>query len=151
MKIDFKNMKVDDVQRVHEIEKASFTTPWSKQSIIKEITENKLSRYKILTVDDNIIGYYGLWIVHDEAHVMNIAIDPDYRSQGYGTMLFENLIETAIKEGVKRVTLEVRRSNEHAINLYEKFGFEASAIRKGYYRDVGEDALIMWLVIEDME
>lgn len=151
MKIDFKNMKVDDVTRVHEIEKASFTTPWSRQSIIKEITENKLSRYKVLTLDDHIIGYYGLWIVADEAHVMNIAIDPDYRSQGYGTKLFENLIETAIAEGVKRVTLEVRRSNEHAINLYEKFGFEASAIRKGYYRDVGEDALIMWLVIEDME
>lgn len=124
-------MKVEDIQRVHEIEKASFTTPWSKQSILKEITENKLSRYKVLTLDDYIIGYYGLWIVHDEAHVMNIAIDPDYRSQGYGTLLFENLIEMAVSEGVKRVTLEVRRSNEHAINLYEKFGFGSFCNQKG--------------------
>lgn len=149
MGIEFRDMEIDDVAMVYEIEKKSFATPWTKQSLMTEISENKLARYKLMCKDSEIIGYFGVWIVDDEAHIMNIAIKPEYRRQGYGDLLFQELLNTAENEDVKRVTLEVRKSNEAAINLYEKHGFEACAIRKDYYRDLGEDAYIMWLEIED--
>lgn len=149
MGINFRNMELDDINRVYEIEKLSFTTPWSKKSLQTEISDNKLSKYIVMELDDYIIGYYGLWIVDREAHVMNVAIDPNYRSKGYGSCLIENMIELVRDSEVNRMTLEVRRQNEVAINLYEKYGFETSAIRKGYYRDTGEDALIMWMELEE--
>ncbi len=149
MGINFRSMKLDDINRVHEIEKSSFATPWSKKSLLTEITNNKLSKYVVMELDDFIIGYYGLWIVDNEAHVMNIAIDPEFRSKGYGNELLKNMIALSSSSGVNRITLEVRRNNKVAISLYEKYGFEASAIRKGYYRDNGEDALIMWMELEE--
>ncbi|MDO5689322.1 MAG: ribosomal protein S18-alanine N-acetyltransferase [Tissierellia bacterium] len=151
MEVHFRPMEEADVPQVHEIEKRSFTTPWSRQGILKEITENKLAKYLVMidTQSNAIIGYFGLWVVGDEGHIMNIAIHEDYRGKGLGNLLLDQLIGLAKEHAVNRLTLEVRRTNEVAIGLYEKHGFEVSAIRKGYYRDVGEDAYIMWLELEE--
>lgn len=145
MEIFLRDMTLEDVDRVHEIEKESFKTPWSRDSIQKEISENALSHYRVLVKDGLIIGYFGLWIVAGEGHVMNLALEKASRSQGFGNLLMEDLIKLARDNDVKKVTLEVRKGNASALGLYEKFGFEISAVRKNYYSDYGDDAYIMWL------
>ncbi|MDR2610639.1 MAG: ribosomal protein S18-alanine N-acetyltransferase [Clostridiales Family XIII bacterium] len=94
--------------------------------------------------DPLLVGYAGLWVVLDEGHITNVAVDPDYRRQGIAAMLLLKLLEAAREKGAKRFTLEVKRSNAAAIALYERFGFRAAGSRKGYYEEDGEDAVIMW-------
>jgi [ribosomal protein S18]-alanine N-acetyltransferase len=142
-------MKKEDIASVYEVEKASFPTPWSMDAFESELASNHLAHYIVIEVNDTIVGYGGFWSIIDEAHITNIAINPSYRGKKLGEYLVKNLMEFAIELGAEMMTLEVRISNIVAQNLYKKFGFEEKGIRKGYYSDNGEDALIMWVNMND--
>ncbi|WP_226679454.1 ribosomal protein S18-alanine N-acetyltransferase [Mesobacillus jeotgali] len=143
--ITFRNMTVDDLDQVMEVEVNSFTIPWSREAFFNELTKNQFARYLIVEVDQKVVGYCGVWIIIDEAHITNIALLPEYRGLKLGEALMAKVMELAREMGALRVTLEVRVSNERAQNLYRKFGFEEGAIRKQYYTDNMEDALVMWV------
>lgn len=121
----------------------SFPITWSRESFENELS-NKYARY-VVAVDDNIVvGFGGMWIIIDEAHVTNIAVHPEYRGCGIGSQLMESLLNICRLENVSGITLEVRSSNFRAQNLYRKYGFVHEGIRKSYYEDNKEDAIIMW-------
>ncbi|GAA0122537.1 MAG: ribosomal protein S18-alanine N-acetyltransferase [Clostridium argentinense] len=128
---------------VQEISALSFPIPWSLQSIEKELT-NKFARYVTLKMDDTVIGFGGMWVIFEEAHITNIAIHPDYRKMGYSHIIVDSLESICKSEGVTAMTLEVRASNIAAQKLYENHGFKVEGVRKGYYEDNREDGLIMW-------
>lgn len=137
-------MKKEHIEDVLKIEELSFSIQWSREAFIQEVMHNKLARYLVIIEDDRVIAYGGMWFILDEAHITNIAVHPDYRGKGKGRQLVAALIDLANKEGIEQLTLEVRRSNYVAISLYESFNFETIGIRKGFYFDNKEDALIMW-------
>lgn len=137
-------MELRDVDAVWEIEKLSFKTPWSKESFIEEIKAKDRARYVVAELGDTVVGYGGMWLIIDEAHITNIAVHPDYRKQKIGKRIVEKMIAVASSEGITSLTLEVRVSNTAAIKLYKDLDFQEVAIRKGYYADTNEDALIMW-------
>ena len=137
-------MTVDDVDAVHAIEVECFRTPWSKASFYREVTENACARYMVVREDGVAIAYAGVWFVLDEGHITNIAVRSDRRGMGYGEMVTRALIQLAADSGMNWMTLEVRRSNTPAINLYHKLGFIDVGYRKRYYENT-EDALIMAL------
>jgi ribosomal-protein-alanine N-acetyltransferase len=138
-------MQIEDLEAVLEIEEASFPTPWSRNSFLYELTENQRAIYLVAKNEFNkVIGYIGMWIVFDEGHITNVAAHPLYRRQGVGKALLNELIAVARKNGVQYLTLEVRRSNLSAQDLYLKIGFVHMGVRRKYYLDNREDALIMW-------
>jgi len=139
-----RQMTLEDVDGVLAIEKASFTTPWSRGAFIKEVTENKLAYYTVAELEGEIAGYAGVWLIVDEGHITNIAVAPKYRGRNLGKKILEKLIQELKNRKILRVTLEVRASNDVAINLYKSYGFIVLGRRPGYYTDNGEDALIMW-------
>ena len=140
--ITIRRMKITDVDAVHGIELATFPTPWSRKDFVKETTDNACARYLVAEKEGQVVGFAGAWIVLDEAHVTNIAVTKDLRGQGIGRRLTESLMQYAANLGVVYATLEVRRSNEVAKALYQSLGFEYVGVRKRYYVDNGEDALI---------
>lgn len=144
-----RNMTLDDIEDVSQIERDSFANPVSKESFKKEITENDLARYFVIEDGDIIVGYFAYWLVDGQAHILNIAVARAYRNKGYGNLLIKAMIEEAKKEGSTKLSLEVRKSNLIARHLYDKYGFVQYGIRKDYYRDPREDAYIMWLDIEE--
>ena len=137
-------MTPEDVDAVHAIECASFRTPWSRESILRDITENDCARYMVLREDGVAMAYAGVWFVLDEGHITNIAVHPDRRGIGYGEKVTRAMIQLAADSGMNWMTLEVRRSNQAAINLYHKLGFIDVGYRKRYYENT-EDALTMAL------
>ncbi|HHV79382.1 MAG TPA: ribosomal protein S18-alanine N-acetyltransferase [Firmicutes bacterium] len=137
-------MRLKDLDRVLEIEKLCYPTPWSKQSFLTELVQNEYAHYIVCQVEGKLVGYAGMWVILDEAHVTNVAVHPDYRGKGLGRLLMNELIERAKSRGARKMTLEVRKSNTVAQGLYSSLGFEARGIRKGYYSDTHEDAIIMW-------
>lgn len=126
------------------IEKASNGAPWSERSFRNEL-EHRHGRFLVAIADGNVVGYGGVWLVVDEAHVTNLAIDPAYRRRGIGKRLMAALLDSAREAGMVCSTLEVRTGNLAAIELYRGLGYRDVAIRKGYYPDNREDALVMWL------
>lgn len=138
------DMSLSHLDEVILVEKLSFKTPWSRDALEYEVKRNKCAKYRVILKDGRVIGYGGMWAMLDEAHITNIAIHPEYRGYGYGSILLEDMIDTAKRNGIKDMTLEVRVNNSSAIGLYKKYGFTEVAIRKGYYQDTGEDAIIMW-------
>ncbi|WP_274649106.1 ribosomal protein S18-alanine N-acetyltransferase [Paenibacillus humicola] len=147
-RVVFRSMTLADIPRVLDIEREAFTSPWSGEAFVNELTNNHFARYMVMDLDGDIIGYGGMWTIMDEAHVTNIAVRSDYRGRGLGEKLLTELQRTAVFFGSARMTLEVRVSNEIAQRLYRKLGFEPSGIRPGYYSDNQEDALIMWAELE---
>lgn len=144
-------MQESDLERIMEIEQASFSTPWSPHAFISELKDNEYARYFCLELDEEIIGYMGLWFILEEGHITNVAIAPEYRGNRSGEVLMRSVIQTMVKEGMERMTLEVRASNSPAKRLYECLGFVTAGVRKGYYSDNREDALIMWLDLEQKQ
>ena len=132
---------IDDIVRIEE---ASFSTPWTRKSITMEIEQNTLAHYYVVEDTFGVVGYGGFWKIGEEAHINNIAIDPENRQQGYGKKLMETLIEESKKLGIQGMTLEVRPSNVAALKLYASFDFYRGGIRKGYYTDTKEDGWILW-------
>ena len=137
-------MTAADVDAVCAIEEATFARPWSRASIENELT-NSCARYVVLRRSGETVGYAGMWLVIDEAHVTTVAIRKDLRGQGLGEKLMRALIQLAADSGMIWMTLEVRRSNAAAQGLYRKLGFVDVGWRKRYYEDNGEDALLMGL------
>lgn len=135
-----------DIEGVFKVEVASFTTPWSKGAFESEIYDNELTYYLVAvdTESKEVIGYAGMWIIVDEAHITNIAIMPEFRGQGLGEKVLKGLMSEAKARGATSMTLEVRRSNVIAQRLYNKLGFTKRGVRPKYYTDTKEDALIMW-------
>jgi ribosomal-protein-alanine N-acetyltransferase len=125
-----------------EIEHLCFPTPWSRAAFLQEIHYSK-SVFKTLRIGGRLVGYGGFWHVLDEIHISNIAIHPDYRGRGYGRSLLIHLLEEAVSQGTTMASLEVRRSNIIAQNLYEAFEFKVIAVRKNYYTIENEDAFVM--------
>jgi ribosomal-protein-alanine N-acetyltransferase len=144
MNINVDLMKEEDIDSVLEISSLSFSIPWSKDSYVQELT-NPIARYLVAKIDDKVVGFVGTWIVLDESHITNIAIHPNYRKQGIGSSLLEAFLKYCKSQGCIAFTLEVRNSNKAARTLYEKYSFKQEGIRKGYYEDTKEDAIIMWL------
>jgi ribosomal-protein-alanine N-acetyltransferase len=137
-------MTPGDVDAIVEIEKLSFSTPWSRSALLSELRYPRQAVYLVARVKGRVVGYVGMWTVGNEGHITNIAVHPDYRGKGVGTRLLSFLIAVARSRDINALTLEVRQSNVRARKLYERMGFVASGIRTGYYCDNNEDAIIMW-------
>ena len=137
-------MKLDDIDAVQEVERASFPVPWPANAFRHELTQNKNAHYIIAKEGDHVVGYAGLWLSLDEAHVTTFAVLPDYRRRKIGERMLLSLFDRAEKLGAEWLTLEVRASNLPAQRLYEKYGFRPAGIRRRYYSDNNEDAIIMW-------
>lgn len=143
-KFNIESMTAQDVEEVWEIEKRCFPLPWSRESFILEIEKNQCARYFVAKQDGKVVGYGGMWLVLDEAHITNVAIHPEFRRRGIGEAIMRALMKKAASMNIEGMTLEVRASNYVAQSLYKKLGFQEGGIRKGYYSDNHEDALIMW-------
>ena len=138
-----RRMRLADVPKVHAIELSTFASPWSVQSFEDEMNQNACARYLVTEQDGEIIAYAGAWMVFEEGHITNIAVKPEVRGQGVGKELTRALLQYAANLGVQYMTLEVRVSNLKARDMYQKLGFVELGVRKRYYEDNGEDALLM--------
>lgn len=136
-------MTLADVDAAHEIERLSFATPWPAYAFEQELRGNRLARYLVARAGDELVGFAGMWMMVDDAHVTTISVHPRWRRRGVARQLMLDLTELAIAIGARRLTLEVRPSNAAAHGLYREFGFEVVGRRPGYYSDDGEDALVM--------
>jgi len=148
MRIAIEPLAAADAGAVYAVERECFSVPWSLDALTRELTENKIAVYMAAVKYDGaeraVIGYCGMWHIVTEGHITNIAVLPEYRRMGVGTMLLSRLLAIAAEKQMLGVTLEVRMGNAGAMRLYNKFGFKAEGIRKRYYDDTGEDAVIMW-------
>src|SRR6266540_287704 len=137
------SMTLDDVDAIQAIERASFSTPWPAHAYRQEIQTNRLAHYLVIRTGDQIVGYAGLWMLVDEAHLTTFAIEPRWRRRGLGARLLLAVMDLALDRRASEATLEVRLTNLPARRLYEKFGFRPVGIRPRYYTDNHKDALIM--------
>ena len=134
-------MTIDDVDEVANIEKEVFKSPWPKEYFIDEIN-NEFAYYYVLKEEDKIIGYAGMWLMFENCDLTTIGINKEHQGNKYGEKLLNFMIKDAINKECEFMHLEVRVSNLKARNLYQKFGFLETRIRKGYYED-GEDCIDM--------
>ena len=136
-------MTLADLPAVHAIEQASFTTPWPPHAYRSELETNRLATYIVARLDDDVVGYAGMWLMLDEAHITTFAVHPGWRRRRIGERLLLTLLDVAVSRRAREATLEVRLSNLAARRLYEKYGFRPVGLRPRYYSDDNEDALIM--------
>jgi [ribosomal protein S18]-alanine N-acetyltransferase len=136
-------MRVDDLEAVHDIERESFTTPWPPHAYRQELETNRLAHYIVARYGDRVVGYAGMWLLVDEAHVTTFATSSHWRRNGIGERLLLALLDLAKSRHATEATLEVRPSNIAARRLYAKYGFREVGVRPRYYTDDNEDALIM--------
>ena len=145
--IELRRLKLRDLGAIERIERRSYPTPWSRSMFAGELTKSSsvcLGAHDTDTDADRLVGYLIISRYVDAWHVMNVAVAPEYRGRGIATRMLERLFELTAGDGGRGYTLEVRVSNRSAIRLYEKLGFKARGVRRGYYTDNREDALIMW-------
>ena len=143
--IIIKRLEKKDIDEVDIVaQKAYGEHHWSKDAFYSELSNNLAKYYAARTTDGVLTGFAGYWSIIDEAHITTIAVDSDYRRQHIGEALLVAILEECYKDMVKYLTLEVRESNIPAIKMYEKYGFKSFGVRKGYYQDNNENALIMW-------
>jgi ribosomal-protein-alanine N-acetyltransferase len=147
--VTFRLMKVEDIDQVLIIEHASFATPWSREAFFNEMVNNPYATYVVMEEEGKIIGYCGLWVVLEDAHITNVAVLPEHRGRKLGEALLSQTLELAKALGAERLSLEVRVSNTVAQGLYRKLGFQNGGIRKRYYTDNNEDAIVMWVNIHE--
>jgi ribosomal-protein-alanine N-acetyltransferase len=138
------DMTLDDIDAVQDVERSSFPVPWPANAFRHELTQNRNARYIVARGGDRIVGYAGLWLMVDEAHITTFAVHPDQRRLRIGERLLQRLFEIAVVMNAEWLTLEVRASNLPAQKLYEKYGFRRAGVRRRYYSDNNEDALILW-------
>lgn len=141
-KILFKEANISQVDALVEIEKRCFSEPWNRDMIISEIN-NEITKFICIFKDDILIGFISIWIIIDEMHINNIAVDVDWQGNGYAGEMMYKAVEIAEKNEIVSITLEVRESNIKGISLYKKFGFEIIGKRKNYYKSPVENALLM--------
>jgi ribosomal-protein-alanine N-acetyltransferase len=142
--IQIRDLSSHDLGAIERIERRSYTTPWSRSMFASELA--KPTSICIGAVDDRegLFGYLIISRYVDAWHVMNIAVDPEHRGRGVARALFVELFERTAADAARGYTLEVRVSNEEAIRLYDRLGFRSRGVRRGYYTDNREDALVMW-------
>lgn len=140
-------MKREHLDSLVELEKICFSQPWSYKSLEEELT-NDTAYFYVALIDDEVVGYIGLYIVCESCFVTNVAVFPQYRKQGIATALLRRAFLTATSHGTDFISLEVRKSNIAAISLYKSLHFEEMGLRKNYYRNPPEDALIMTRLFE---
>ncbi|MEJ2748762.1 MAG: ribosomal protein S18-alanine N-acetyltransferase [Anaerolineae bacterium] len=136
-------MHLPDLQAVLAIDRRSFPTPTKTSVYEYELSHNQLAHYQVLSANETIIGYGGFWLLGDECHISTIATHPDWRRRGLGELLLLNMLFMANEQAAQMVTLEVRQSNLTAQALYHKYQFAIVGERRRYYKDTGENALIM--------
>lgn len=142
--VTIRTMRLEDIEYVSRLERRCYTLPWSSSAYVTEVG-NSNAYYTVATLTDStIVGYCGMWVIMDELHMTTIAVDPAVRGMKIGERLLLNMIQEGVRRGAERATLEVRERNFVAHNLYVKYGFEDVAVRKNYYSDNGENAIIMW-------
>jgi len=151
MSIVLRRLEPRDLDTVEEIERASYPTPWSRSMFVAELRKPSSLALGACSPEGDLVGYAFISRYVDAWHVMNVAVATDFRRRGIATLLLERLFEETATDPQRGYTLEVRVSNSHAIRLYERLGFESRGIRRGYYTDNREDALIMWREPESSE
>lgn len=144
MNIELRRLEPHDLDTVEDIEQASYPTPWSRSMFAAELRKPSSIAIAAHVETGDLVGYAFISRYVDAWHVMNVAVAPGLRRRGIATALLERLFEVTASDPRRGYTLEVRVSNAEAIRLYERLGFEARGIRRGYYTDNREDALIMW-------
>jgi ribosomal-protein-alanine N-acetyltransferase len=145
--IELRRLLLDDLAEIEEIERRSYPTPWSRSMFAGELAKPSsicLGAFEAEGEDGALVGYLIVSRYVDAWHVMNVAVDPEHRGRGVGTMLLERLFDLTADDARRGYTLEVRVTNVKAIDLYERLGFRSRGLRRGYYTDNREDALIMW-------
>jgi ribosomal-protein-alanine N-acetyltransferase len=143
--VELKRLQIRDLGAIEKIERRSYPTPWSRSMFAGELAKPSSICLGAFEPDtDDLLGYLIISRYVDAWHVMNVAVAPEQRRRGIATALLDRLFELTAGDGRRGYTLEVRVSNKHAIDLYERLGFKPRGIRRGYYTDNREDALIMW-------
>ncbi|MGM9986890.1 MAG: ribosomal protein S18-alanine N-acetyltransferase [Bacillaceae bacterium] len=148
MQVAFREMEASDLDKVVYVEEQSFTLPWKKE-MFQEDLNNPYADYLVIEHEGEIIGYCGTWVVFEDAQITNIAVLPSFRGKKLGEQLLKTVIDRLKQKNVSILSLEVRVSNKVAQNLYRKLGFQEGGIRKGYYKDNHEDAVVMWVKIDE--
>jgi ribosomal-protein-alanine N-acetyltransferase len=137
-----------DIRTVMRIESLSFTTSWPPSAFASELCDNKLAHYFVGRVGEagqgDVVAYGGIWVILEDSHITTIAVHPDWRGKKYGEEMLVHLMREAIERGASWITLEARESNVVAQNLYRKYGFTTVSVRRAYYSDNGENAVVMW-------
>jgi ribosomal-protein-alanine N-acetyltransferase len=134
-----------DLDEVVALEAASFTNPWTREMLARELQQPTSARVYVLRLPEvRVAAFCSCWVIADELHINTVAVELSLRRQGFGRALIEHLLAAVAAEGVRRATLEVRRSNVPALRLYETLGFVVAGVRKRYYTQPEEDALILW-------
>ncbi len=144
----FREIQSADMDEIMTIERNSFASPWSARFFLDEIRVS-CAKFVLAEVEGRVVGYVIYWQLPKEVDIHNLAVHPGYRRQGIGRSLLTSAIDNAKGQGSNRVTLEVRKSNQAAQQLYQSLGFAARGVRKGYYSDDGEDALVMVLDLDE--
>lgn len=138
-------MRLEHVQHVSRLERRCYPNPWSSSVYVTEIG-NPSAYYSVAqSTDGTVVGFAGMWVIMQEVHITTIAVNPDMRRRGIGELLLMDLLDTGRRRGGRRASLEVREHNLAAHKLYLKLGFVDVAMRRRYYTDNGENALIMWI------
>ncbi|WP_017379535.1 ribosomal protein S18-alanine N-acetyltransferase [Paenisporosarcina sp. TG-14] len=144
--IIYRKMTESDIDGVLKIEQEAFSLPWTRDAFVQEMTSNLHAYYVVAeNSEGKIVGFCGMWIVVDESHITNVAVTEQLKGQGIGEGLMREAIQVSKESGVVLMTLEARVSNTVAQNLYRKLDFQNGGIRKGYYTDNQENALVMWV------
>jgi len=149
--IKIRAMAADDLSRVYELDKQCFSLPWPQRAFRYELEENAASSQWVAEVvsgedgENQVVGLIITWLLVDEAHIATLSVDPDYRRRKIGSKLICAALRAEVARGATSATLEVRANNQAAQRLYYRFGFQVVGRRPGYYRDNGEDAIILTL------
>jgi [ribosomal protein S18]-alanine N-acetyltransferase len=133
-----------DLDGILAVDAATFDRPWTRAMYEWEWTHSDVARFHVARHAGTVIAYCAGWVIFDELHINNLAVDPSWRRRGVASELLRFVLQEAAGEGATRATLEVRRSNEAARHLYERFGFSFAGVRTAYYREPVEDALVLW-------
>ena len=142
--VELRQMRQEDIPRVMEIERECFPIPWHESAYLTEIS-NRSAYYVVACIDSQVVGYAGMWIIMDESHITTLGVTRESRRQRIAEQLLVALLDEAMARNARRATLEVRQSNESAQNLYRKYDFAPAALRRGYYTDNHENAVVMWI------
>lgn len=143
-RMTIESMVTGDIPAVARIERASFSTVWPSDAFYNELSTNKVAHYFVGRIGDRIVAYGGIWVILEDSHVTTLAVDPEFRGKRLGEVMLLHLIDEAIERGAAWLTLEVRESNVVAQQLYRKYGFTTVTMRRGYYSDDNESAMVMW-------
>jgi len=135
----------DNLDEVVALEADAFSNPWSRDTLERDLRNTDVVRvYVLRDPDGQLLGFCGCWFVYDELHINTLAVASPFRRRGHATRLLRFVLSEAAAAGIARATLEVRRSNDAALRLYDRFGFQVRGVRPDYYTEPVEDALILW-------